>query len=274
MVDKISNILFHPKSLIQFSKTHLLKALLYIFLLGFFSSLVSMIDLVKFEGYHRSQQQEIENITGFDFSVAKDLPDCVLANNELSCDNNNQMTNIGTAFGMVNIMIDPNNKYIVSDNDYYLILTKDAFKLRTRFASMAFTYDSLPEEWQSFNFTEIKQSKYPEDALLDWFLGGFNPLVKQYIPYAIVIVFLIGFFTVLFEILFISLMFKLFFRGFGYKYREIFKVAVFAQTFPILLGMIFQLLGVQFGYSTLVTVLGFMYIYQALKPKTIQKNME
>jgi hypothetical protein len=228
-----------------------------------------MIDLLKFEGYHLANQKAVEKMVEVDFSIVRDLPNCALKDEILNCDNNNQITEIATLVGMFHIIIDPNDKMIVTDHENYLVFTEKTLYLKTRVGEVPLSYRSLPKGWQTFDFAEMKASAYPEDELTNYFIAGLNELIKEYTGLGVVFLLFYGFFSVLLKVLLISLVFTLFFKGLGHKFRVVFRVAVFALTLPTLLGLITKLLGFNLFGPTLLTFIAFIYIYKGLSP--IQK---
>jgi Protein of unknown function (DUF1189) len=262
MVDKINDLLFHPSTLIKFRKVNIFKTIGFLFILGFISILVTLIDFAKFEGYSIGDQTYVEKMLDIDFSVVTTLPDCQLENKVLSCENEDEVYQLGKGMQFFHFVIDVNNNLEINDSNRYIIFTKNTIKFGDRYGKFDLGYDILPSAWQQFDLGEIKESDNPEKALFQLFIDGYNEIYKQTVPLVIVLLIIISYVMMIVQTLFYSLLFFLLYRKYGYKFREVFKITTFAQTFPIILGLILTLVGM--GSSFLVTMLTFLYVYFAL----------
>lgn len=264
MIDRINDLLFHPSTLKKFKDIHLFKAFLYLIIIAIFSSLVTFIDLVTFDGFTIHDQKEIERILDIDFKVVNQLPDCKVENNTLSCENPDEVTNLGTGVYDIVFIVDQNENFKMDGAQFYVILTENNIRVANRFSSIRYSYNELPSEWQSFDFTEIKNSNDPQAALVDEFVGGFNKLFMPFIPLIMIFEFFGSYFMVLLQTIFYSFIIYLFYRRFPVRFKEIFKITIFAQTFPVILSLIFTLLGITNILTMIPTALTLIYVHKAL----------
>ncbi len=264
MTEKLNNILFHPSTLIKFKNTHFLKVLLYLFLLSIFSMIIPIIDTVQDPTFSLADKPYVEAF--FNFDVAKNLPDCSLQNNEFSClDEASSQQVIGTAFGVVNIVTDVNDTMKVTNNEYYLKFTENQIKFENKnMTYYSISYKNLPSNWQSFNFNTIKTAIDPSNALYLLFISGFNQIIIHLVPLILTITIFTTFIFKVFEILIYSLIFYLLFRRLQYKFKEIFKITVFAETLAVTMGLILELLGLGSLSSYVAIALIFIYMNVAM----------
>ncbi len=276
MTEKLNNILFHPSTLIEYRKTHLLKVLLYLLILTIFSLVVPIIETISSPELTLSDKEIVESMSGFDFDNANKLPNCSLSNKTLACkDDGSKQQEIG-AGRMFVITTDLDDSLKIDSNLFYLKLTEKGVKIVDRnIVYIEYTYDELPTKWQQFNFETIKNASNPEEEFYYLFTGGLNQLMKPLVPVILGINILITFVISILETLFYALLFFMFYRRFNLRFKEIFKIAVFAQTFAITIGVILDLLRINSFSSFLITTITFIYIYIAiLASVTAHKDQE
>ncbi len=266
MIEKLNNILFHPSTLYEYRKTHLFKVILYLLILSFFSILVPIIDRIKEPELKMNDKEYIEELTGFSFDVSENLPDCRLDDHVYSC-TESESREIGTVLGRFKILSDVEDTERTTDLDYYIKLTEEGIIIDSIGFRTLIPYDKLPSKWQSFDFEEIKTSDNPSDELYRLFIGGFNQILVKFTPIIIAFNVFIIFIVKTLEILLYSLLFYLFYRRFEFKYRELFKITVFAQSLPVVLALIFDLLQFNIFSSFFSTMLTFIYVYIAVMQK-------
>lgn len=266
MTEKLNNILFHPSTLIEYRKTHLLKVLLYLLILSIFSLVVPIIETISNPEFNLSDKALVESVSGFDFEKANSLPNCELSNETFTCsDDVSKQQEIGSVFRFFIITTDLDDSLEIDNNQYYIKLTEKSVKIVDKNGEyMVIPYNELPTKWQQFNFEEIKNANNPTEELYYLFVGGFNQLLKPLVPVIIGFNILITFIFSILETLFFAVLFFVFYRRFNVKFKEIFKIAVFAQTLPITIGVIFDLLRINNFSSFIMTTLTFIYIYIAI----------
>lgn len=265
MMEKLDNLLFHPSTLINYRYTKLYKVIFVLLLISIFSIIVPLIDTVKSPGITISDKDDISEVFAFDFSIAKTLPDCQIENSQFSCDESGNQQVFGKALRFFTLVTDENDDMDLTSSGYYIKFTKDNLKIVDKnMTYYAISYHKLPDEWHNIDFKEIKNSNNPEDELYLTFLGGFNKIAKLLLPLDITIQIIVAFIFKIIEILFFSSLFYLIYKRLNFKFKEIFKITVFAQIFAVTIGVIFELLNWGYFSSFLVTTLTFIYVYKAL----------
>jgi hypothetical protein len=266
MTEKLNNILFHPSRIGQYKNVNIFKVLLYLFILSIFSIIITVIDIVSNPELTIAHKNQVETYTGFDFDIASDLPSCSLKDKVYTCaEGATEPQELGTVFNMIKVVSDVNDEMQSSGYFYYLKFTKNQIIFKDRIgAHYRIPYEDLPSKWQNFDFEAIKNSSHPSDELFKLFIGGYNQVIRKFTPYILIINILVTFVLKLLELLFFSIFFYLLYRRFNFKYLQLFKITVFAQTLPITLVVIFNLLGINVFVSFFATLLTFIYVYLAV----------
>ncbi len=274
VTEKLNNILFHPSKLMQYRKTNFFLVLLYLLALSAFAIIVPIIDIVKTPELTIADKDRIEATVNFNFDLATDLPDCSLNNGKFSCLNeDSSKQEIGTILGLIKIVSDVDGNFRGSSQFYYIKFTENYLKLEDQFGvGNIISYSDLPSKWQSFDFTEIKNSPDPSDELYLLFIGGLNQLIVKLTPVILLFSIMISFVRKLLEILFYSFFFYLLYRRYKFKYLELFKLTVFAHTFPITIIVILNLLRVDLYNTYILTMLTFIYVYIAISHSIPREN--
>lgn len=272
MINRISDLLFKPSTIIQYKDTKFLKTFGFIILLGLLSVLVPIIDVMNFKGYTIQDKVELEAFLMIDFDSAHNLPDCTLHEGTLTCSDDEPRV-IGSIYNRLTVVVDPMQQYESTAGELTVLLTKDYYVLVSGYGQrLQFQYSSLPKAWQELDFTAIKAAPYPDDAYAEVIIAGVNELYHQFKALTVAGYLLYGVVMVIFETFFIALIFKLFFRGFGYRFKQVFKVATFAQFMSIVIGLMMTLSGLTFGRALIMSVIRFIYTFKALSPKIYLKN--
>ena len=73
-------------------------------------------------------------------------------------------------------------------------------------------------------------------------MNGYNQLIYKLIPYIVFGNIIVVFIIKTMEILFYTLLFALLYRRFQFTFGQLFKLTVFAQTLPITISVILNLL--------------------------------
>jgi len=275
MKEKLDNILFHPSTLVQYRNTHLLKVLLYLFILSTFSLIVPIIDQISNPELSLADKSSVESFGRMSFNIASDLPNCSLINQEYTCsDEASKSQEIVDVLGIIKIVSDVDDKMVEKDNFHYIKLTNKSVIVKYQYGlHYEYKYDQLPSKWQNFNFESIKSSYNPSDSLYLLFIGGFNQFFVKLTPFIISFYMILAFIVKILEALFYSLFFYLFYKRFQFKYKELFKITIFAQTLAITIGVIFDLLQLNLINSFVMTTLTFIYVYVAVF-SSLPKNHE
>lgn len=274
MTDYLADLLFRPRKLNRYQYTRLWNAFFVIVILGMIAMLPSFIDMARFQGFRQTDRVLVEQVLSTDFAdMASRLPNCVLSDNRLTCEGVDGPVTIGsfsTIVGKYTIVVDPTGTYRAHTTDVYLIFGEEGLYYSTSYLHFLFDYQSLPKEWQSIDFSSIREADQPGEALFEFFIAGLNPFLLRLKPF--MLVFIAGFhiFAILLRTLFYSFLFFLFFRQF--RYGSIFRICAFAQLFPTLLLLILDLLNIRF-LSIIPTILIFFYMHRALFP-TERKILE
>lgn len=263
MFEKLNDILFHPSRLSQFKNTKFYKVFFYLIFLSLFSITVLIIDTVKNPEITIADKDIIEQSFNINFNVANNLPDCSLRDNTYSCiDEQSSNKEILTILGMVYLISDVNDKVTRFNT---IKLTENKVVINMGIGNRyTISYDKLPKGWQEFDFTEIKNASNPQDEFYKLFMIGYNELVYKLIPFMVLSNIIISFIIKTLEILFYALLFTLLYRRFNFKFGELFKLTVFAQTLPITISVILDLLNVKMSTVFLSTFLTFIYVYFAV----------
>lgn len=266
MTEKLNNILFHPSTLIEYKHTHLLKVLLYLLVLSSFSILVPIIDTIKNPELNLVDKANVEALTNFDFDLATELPNCALINNTYTCtDEASKTKEIGVVLNMIRIVSDVDDSMTNSNYYYTIKLTEKSVKIEDRFgATSTINYQKLPSKWQSFDFEEIKLSNNPSDSFYLLFIRGFNQIFVKLTPFRLAFNISLTFIIKILEVLLYSFLFYLFYKRFQFKFLELFKITIFAQTLPITLGVLLDLLQINVFNSIMIPTFTFFYVYIAI----------
>lgn len=265
MTNKIAELLFHPKTLSKYRYTRTYKVFLYLLVLTIFFILVPILDFVISPELDITDKRRFSQMLNIDFDVAKDLPNCALDDYIYTCiDEESKQQEILTILDIFKVVSDEDNKY--TKNGLYLIkLTKERVYVVNQLGfTISVEYDDLPKSWQSFDFTEIKNSTYPSDSLYYLVVGGINEIIKQYLPLIIISNILMNYVIHILELLFLTAFLYLVYSRFQYKYFELFKIAVFGRTLPITISVILNLLHIYTINSLIITFLTFLYVHLAV----------
>ncbi|MDF2699378.1 MAG: hypothetical protein K0Q49_934 [Haloplasmataceae bacterium] len=273
MTEKIGEILFHPSTLIKYKDTHFFKVLLYLLILTLLTSIVPIIETLKFTGYTYANKTMIEEIYSIDFSDINNVPSCKVENNKLYCVNTSEIHELGSIYDMFTVVIDVEGKMKANENKFYIRLTENNIKISDKKMNyIIIGYDELPTSWQSFDLEAIKKAQNPEEEYFNLVVGGINELKKDFIGYEIFTKIIVMFILLLLEILFYSILFYLLIGRKMYKFKEVFKVSVFAYTLPVVIGLFFSLLNMQVLNSTLLAIITIIYMHIALMSNQIHKD--
>lgn len=267
MTEYLADLLFRPRKLNRYKTVNIFKVFLVIAVLGLISVVPSIIDTIQFMGLGESDRHIIEQIYNVNFSnIAETLPDCVVDNEQLICDNLEEAVSIGsfsTIMGRFTVVVDPTGEYRPTDTQTYLVLGEQGIYYTTMFGRFIIPFGSLPSKWQHVNFTTIREADYPGTALYDYFIGGLNEVLIQLKPIIIVMTIIWHIIGTLVWTLFLSFLFFLFFRQF--RFGSVFRICAYAQILPTIILLMLNLANLTW-LSFIVMILTMVYMYLALNP--------
>ncbi|ERJ13398.1 DUF1189 family protein [Haloplasma contractile] len=277
MTEKLKDLLFRPRELRKLKDSKLYKAFLYLFIIALFSSIIPIIDIIKFEGFDVYDKELFEQVSGLNFEASNELPDCNIYDYKLTCKNQDepQLFSLGKLEEpyipvQYNLVIDEHSTFNdLADDELYLIFKNDKLVLNMGRQAYRLEYESYKSVFESVDFKEISEANNSSEQLFALLISIVNEIYQSnkgiFDSITISFLYLVNYVITIFQVLFYSFILFIFLIPYKVKFIHVFKVTTYAITLGAILSLIFRLFGFVGLSSTVMMLTTFIYVSRALR---------